>query len=215
MAQGPRSYIDPNKLFPNSLQFMEDIILQFLQAIFFNFAPDQQPCHYHFDDDTALTEIQIQGQNVDNLPLVDTRPKIVVARGAVQINKSGIGNFVGSKNLSREMQKTATIRQGTVGISCYSRNEIEADRLAEIVADSIESFTPVIRGFGFLEIRASAIGQRAMIKADAIPDLFVTPVLIKVQVTKNYRSQVVDPVRLREIIYQFVVNPVGLKIPPS
>lgn len=213
MAQGPRDFIDPNKHFSDSLHFMENSFLSFLQALFYNFPPSANS--YHYDDDESLTEIKIEGQNTDNLKAVDTRPKIVVARGAVSINKSGIGNFVGSQNLSAMSRKTATIREGTVGISCYSRSDMEADRLAEICADAIESLTPLIRSLGFLEVRATQIGQRAMIKAGATPQLFVTPLLIRAQITKNYTAEIVDPVKLRAIIYQWIIKPVNLRIPPS
>jgi len=215
VAQGPNAhFIDPNERFPNSLRFMENAFLIFLQGMFSAFDPDANGS-LHYDDNDALTKIRIEGQNTDNLEAVDTRPKIVVARGPVGILKSGINNFIGSRNLSPEMRRFATIRSGTVGISCYSRNDLEADRIAEICADGIESMVNVIRTFGFLEVRSQQIGQRAMIKSDSRPELFVTPVLIKAQVTKNYKLNVVDPVKLRQIIYEFIVNPVNLKIPPT
>lgn len=211
MAQGPRDYIDPNKYFPNSLLFMENSFLVFLQTLFSTFPQGS----FRYDDSPENTEIAIEGQNTDNLTSVDTRPKIVVARGSVRIDKSGINNTVGSRNLSIGQRRISTIRSGTVGISCYSRNDLEADRLAEICADSIESLTDVIRKFGFLEVRAAEIGQRAMIKADSVPDLFVTPVLVRAQVTKNYNREIVDPVKLRQFIFRYMIQPVGLQIPPS
>jgi hypothetical protein len=211
MALGPRDYIDPNKFYPNSLRFMENSFLVFLQALFSNFPPGK----FHYDDSPEVSEIAIEGQNTDNLTAVDPRPKIVVARGAVQMQKTGINNTVGSRNLSLLNRQLTVIQAGTVGISCYSREDLEADRIAEIVASAIESMTDVIRQLGFLEIRATAIGQRAMIKSDARPDLFVTPVLIRSQVTQNYNRKIVDPVLLRQIIYQYVIQPVNLKIPPT
>lgn len=213
MARGPSDYIDPNKFYANTLRFMENSFLVFLQALFSNFPPGQDSLHY--DESPELSEIAIEGQGTDNLTNVDTRPKIVVARGAVRMNKTGINNFIGAKNLTLERRQHAVIRSGTVGISCYSREDLEADRIAEIVASSIESMTDVIRKFGFLEVRATDIGQRAMIKSDSRPELFVTPVLIRAQVVENYSRRIVDPVRLREFIYQFIINPVGLKIPPN
>lgn len=213
MAQGPNlRYVDPNKLFTNSLLFMENSFLAFLQGLFASFQPGQN-C-FHYDDNEVVSEIKIEGQNTDNLESVDARPKLVVARGPVSMGKSGIGNFVGSRNLSQFQRQTAVIRSGTVGISCYSRTDLEADRLAEICSDAIDSLTPQIRQFGFLEIRAMQIGQRAMIKADSRPELFVTPVLVRTQLTKNYRAEVADPVKLREIVYNLLIEPLGVAIPP-
>jgi hypothetical protein len=211
VAKGPHDPIDPNKLFPNSLAFMENSFLAFFQGLFANFPVGR----YHYDQDPNLTEIAIEGQNTENLRTIDTRPKIVVARGAVSMQKSGIANFIGSRNVSLESRQYAHIRAGTVGISCYNRNDLEADRIAEICASSIESLAPVIRNFGFLEVRTTDIGQRAMIKSDAIGELFVTPVLVRASVTMNYKSKIVDPVKLQSIIYQYVIEPVGLTIPSS
>jgi hypothetical protein len=192
---------------------MENSFLVFLQSLFSNFPPGANKLHY--DDSPELTEIAIEGQNTDNLTAVDTRPKIVVARGAVRMQKTGINNTIGSRNLSLLQRRIAVIRAGTVGISCYSREELEADRIAEIVASSIESMTDVIRRLGFLEVRATDIGQRAMIKSDSRPELFVVPVVVRAQVTENYNRKIIDPVLLRKILYEFLINPVGLKIPPD
>lgn len=214
MAEGLKDPNKPDLQFPNSLKFMENSFLSFLQAIFSSFPPDRN-C-FHFSDDPDKTEIKIEGQNTDNLKTVDTRPKIVVARGSVSVETSGINNQVGSQNVSLQKRKYATIRSGTVGISCYSRSDIEADQIAEICADTIESLASVIRqACGFLEVRSLAIGQRAMIKSDAIPELFVTPVLIKVKLTKNYTVEITDPVKLRKIIYGYIIEPVGLVIETS
>jgi hypothetical protein len=211
VAQGPRDYIDPNKYFPNSLQFMENSILQFLQALFANF-PVGENC-YHYNDSPDLTEIHIEGQSTDNLRTVDTRPKIVVARGPVSVNLAGINGKVGSANLSQRHTQRAAIRSGTVGVSCFSREELEADRLAEICADAIESFSPVIRKLGFLQIHAAQIGQRAIIRSDARPELSVTPVLVRVELTKNYTKEIVDPVQLRKLILQYLIQPVNMMVP--
>lgn len=216
MAMGPRDFIDPNTFYPNTLRFMENSILAFLQALFSTFparnhphAPQDFPC-YHYDWSDAESEVSIEGQSTDNLNKVDSRPKIVVARGAVGFNRAGINNYVGSANLQHLPRRYATILTGTVGISCFSREDMEADRLAMICADSIEMFSNVIRKHGYLQIHTAQIGQRAMIMKDARPDLHVTPVLIKTEVTKNWTSRAVDPIRLRKYLLEFQVNPGGL-----
>lgn len=211
MALGPHDYIDPNRFFPNSLQFMEGSILQFLQALFSNFPVGVNA--YHYDDSPDLSEIMIEGQSTDNLRTVDTRPKIVVARGPVNINLAGINGGVGSANITQWKTQRANIRSGTVGVSCFSREDMEADRLAEICADAIESFSPVIRKLGYLQIHAAQIGQRALIKSDARPELSVTPVLVRVQLTKNYNLEFVDPVVLRKMVLQYVIQPLNLNVP--
>lgn len=216
MAMGPRDFINPNVFYPNTLRFMENSMLAFLQALFSTFPAKSQPNlpqdfpNYHYDSVDELSEINIEGQNTDNLSKVDSRPKIVVARGGVSYQRSGINNFVGASSLQLSPRRHSTILSGTVGISCFSREDLEADRLAMICADSIEFFSHVIRKHGFLEVHAAQIGQRALIKKDARPELTVTPVLIKVQITKNWTAQVVDPIKLRKILLEFVVNPGGL-----
>jgi hypothetical protein len=190
---------------------MENSILAFLQALFSTFPkrgeiPGLNAFHYDHES-TDESEIDILGQAADNLTNVDTRPKVVVARGPVQFQQAGVNGFIGGQNLSLASQRHAIIMAGSVGISCYSREELEADRLAEICASSIEAFQPIIRKYGFLEIRTAQIGQRAMIKGDARPELFVTPVMLKTSVTSNWKREVVDPVMLRKFILQFTVRP--------
>lgn len=217
MAMGPRDYINPNLFYNDKLRFMENSILAFLQALFSTFPQTgtdgiETSC-FHYDHESAdRSEIDIEGQSTDNLQRTDGRPKIVVARGSIQFQQASIGGGIGSQNLSLLKQKHAIIMAGSVGISCYSREELESDRIAEICASSIEAFQPIIRKYGFLEIRTAQIGQRALIKADSRPDLYVTPVFIKTSVTSNWTRQVVDPVRLRKIILEVNIQPVDLTI---
>jgi len=205
MATGPRDIIDPNKFFPNTLLFMENSLLAFLQALFSTF-PQDTGC-FHYNDSSDLTEIKIEGQGTDNLDSVDTRPKITVFRGNVGWNLAGINGSVGSKNLSQLQVRHTAILSGTVGISCYAREDLEADRIANICASAVEAFSPVIRRFGFLQVHTAQIGQRAQIGADSRPELFVTPVLIKAEVTKNWNREIVDPVLLRKVLIQYVTTP--------
>jgi len=202
-----RDIFDPNKRYANTLLFMENSILGFLQALFSTFAAGNDPKLYHYGDDPETTEIFIEGQGTDNLTNVDVRPKIVVARGPVSWNKTHIGNFIGSKNLSMESRSYASIYNGTVGISCFSREDLEADHLAQLCFDSVEAFQYKLHKFGFLSINSAQVGQRGLIKQDSRPDLTVTPVLIRVQITKQWKTNIVDPVKLREIFVQLITNP--------
>lgn len=220
MAQGPRDYNDPNMFYSDRLRFMENSILAFLQALFSTFpaaahvqggseegAP-RSPFHYNANDEQ--TEIFIEGRGTDNLNVTEGKRKIVVSRGPVQFQQASINAGIGSSNLSLASQKHAIIMAGSVGISCYSREELEADRLAEICASSIEAFQPIIRKYGFLEIRTSQIGQRAVIKSDARQDLFVTPVMLRTSVTSNWKRTMVDPVKLRQVLLQIEARPPGI-----
>lgn len=210
MADRQRDYTNPNIFYGSKLNFMENSVLAFLQALFSTFPPSgiEGASGFHYNhDDVNKTEINIEGQQTDNLETVDNRPKITVARGPVQFQQAGVNGFIGSQNLSLGRQRHAIIMAGSVGISCYSREEIECDRLAEICASSIEAFQPIIRKHGFLEIRTAQIGQRALIKSDVRPELFVTPVMLKTSITSNWTREVVDPVKLRQIILQVNVGP--------
>ena len=203
MAAGLRDFTDPNIFYSQKLRFMENSVLSFLQALFSTFPPKGEvgACGFHYNhEDPNLTEINIEGQHTDNLQTVDNRPKITVARGPVQFNQAGINGMIGSQNLSLKNQRHAIIMTGSVGISCYSREDLESEQLAEICASSIEAFQPIIRKYGFLEIRTSQIGQRALIKSDARLELVVTPVMLRTSVTANWRREAVDPVLLRKII---------------
>lgn len=207
MASGQKDVFDPNKQFPNVLLFMENSMLGFLQALFSSFPAGHDPRAYHYDDNPDLTEIEISGQGTDNLKNVDTRPKIVVARGPVGWSPTHAGNFVGSKNLSMETRKYARIDSGSIGISCFSREDLEADHLAQICYDSITAFQYVLQRFGFLTIKAAQIGQRGLVKVDSRPDLSVTPVLVRVEIAREWTTSKLDPVKMRHILYSYVTRP--------
>ena len=202
-----RDVFNPNQLYPNTLRFMENAILGFLQAVFSQFPAGSDPKGFHWAPTPDTTEIFIEGRRTDNLVDVDVRPKIVVARGPVSWNKTHIGNLVGSKNMSIEKRKYASIYSGTVGISCFSREDLEADHLAQLCFDMVEAFQFKLHKYGFLSINSAQIGQCGLVKQDSRPDLSVTPVLIKVQVTKQWKTMVMDPVQLRDIFIQYVIKP--------
>jgi hypothetical protein len=204
MGSGLKDFSDPNYFYTDKLRFMENSVLSFLQILFSTFP---NGCLHYDHEINENSNIKIEGANTDNLEDPDTRPKIVVARGPVQFQQAGINAMIGSANTSLLNQRHSTIMAGSVGISCYSREELEADKIAEICASAIEAFQPIIRKYGFLEIRTSQIGQRAMIKSDSRPELFVTPVLLRTSVTANWNRSVIDPVKLRKYILEFKTQP--------
>jgi hypothetical protein len=207
VAQALKDVRDPTRTYTSVLRFIENSVLGFLQVLFSTAPAGRDPRNFHYDDNDDLSEILIQGQSTDNLKTVDTRPKIVVARGPVSWGKTHINNFVGARNTTLESRRYAGIHSGSVGISCFSRTDLEADLVAEICFNAITGFRDVIRTYGFLTIDAAEIGQRGLIKMDARPDLFVTPVLIKVQVTRDWHMSNLDPIKLREILVTLTTNP--------
>ena len=196
MPSTQKDLINPNEIFPDTLRFMENSVLEFLQALFGKFPRDNNCYHY---EEGELSEIIITGQNTDNLQEVDTRPKIVVSRGPVTWENRGIANMVGSKNLSAGSRAYADIMNGTVGISCFAREDLESDRIANIVFDSLKMFQHVLKKYGYLEIKSAQVGSRAKIKADARPELFVVPVLVQATLTRNWTVKYQVPVKLKDI----------------
>lgn len=200
MADGPHNFINPNERFPDTLRFLENAVLQFLQILFSTFPPE--PGCFHYDDNDDVRGIEIEGRSTDNLTKTDVRPKIVVYRGPVSWQNRGLGNMVGSRNLSLASRTFTDIVDGTVSVNCFSRERLEADRIANICSDSIKMFREVLNKFGFLSIRSTHVGQPGLIRADAVPVLWVVPVMIEAQVTKNWNKDIVDPVKLRQILIQ-------------
>jgi len=221
MANGPQDLVNPNQQYQNSLRFIENAMLGFLQALFSTFPgiasfseteqlDNQLPQYKYVIGDPVSSEIAIEGQSTDNLETVDTRPKLVVARGPIRYQFAGINGGIGSAQIGRLSTHRARILNGSVGISCYSSEELEADGLAAIVSGAVEMFGPALKRFGFLTIHVNQVGQRALIQKGARPGLSVTPVLINVQVTENWKTEWVDPIRLRKFLLQLTVNPGGL-----
>jgi len=204
MSSGQRDYIDPNKRFPDVFRFMEYNLLQFLQILFSTFPPK----NLHYSDNDNETDIKIEGQRTDNLKTMDTRPKIVVARGRVDWEGRGIGNFVGSANLSRFNRRFTDINSAPIMVTSFSREDLEADRIAQICFDSIKQFREVIQTFGFLSVKSVSAGQRAIIRGnESRPELTAVPVMVQVQITRNWTLTKTDPVKLREYLLLLNVDP--------
>lgn len=196
MSSIQQDLINPNEVFPDTLRFMENSVLEFLQALFSKFPRDNN-CYYF--EDGEQSEIMILGRDSDNLKEVDTRPRIVVSRGPVSWENRGIANMVGSKNLSSGSRVYSDIMNGTVGVSCFAREELEADRIANIVFDSVKMYQHVLKKYGYLEIKSAQVGSRAKIKSDARPELYVVPVLIQAALTRNWVVKYDTPVKLKDI----------------
>ena len=193
---------DPQKLYFNTSRFMENVIMEFLRAVFMTF-PDED---LRWSPDAETSRIVIEGRSTDNTRDIDTRPKIVVMRGTVGWQNRGIGNFVGSANLSQFRQTFADVEDGTVGVSCFSREDLESDTIAQIVYNAIKMSRTVLQRLGFLTIRSAQLGQRGLIKSDSRPELWVTPVVAMVQTTKNWTVRVSDPIKMREEILSQTTN---------
>ena len=196
MSSIQKDLIDPNKVFPDTLRFMENSVLEFLQSLFGKFPKDQNAYHY---EDSETTEVFIAGRETDNLETVDTRPRIIVSRGPVTWENRGIANLVSSKNLSANSRGYTDVMSGTVGISCFSRESLEADRIANIVFDSFKMFQHVLKQYGYLEIKTASVGSKAKIKSDARPELYVVPVMVQASVTRNWKVKYQTPVKLENI----------------
>lgn len=206
MSSIQKDLIDPRILFSNSSRFMENSMIEFLQILFSTFPKG----NFHFERSKEDTDIQIEGRSTNNLEVADKRPKIVVARGPIAWQNRGIGNFIGAASFGgRGGNKFADIEEGTVGISCFSREDLESDQIAQICFNAVKMSRPILQRFGFLTIRSAQLGQRGLIRADANPELWVTPVLIQAQVTKNWTIEQSDPVKLREFLVSLLTGDKG------
>lgn len=208
MSSIQKSYLDPNKMFPDPLLFMEEQTCGFLQALFGQFTP-KSGCYHFSTDDADSTEILIEGRSTDNLQNVDTRPKIVVGRGPSVWENRGINNLVGSKNLSFDRQRFSDIIEGTVGISCFARELRESSAIANICFGAFKKFQTVLRQQGYLLIKSTQVGQTAKIKSDVRPELFVTPVMVRIQLTQNWTVTKAAPVKLQKFETEVIPDPPG------
>lgn len=198
---------DPNHIYISSLRFAESIIITFLRGVFSLGQKFNMP---QYDDSDEHTQIVIGPSRRDNGIIEDTvKPKIIVTRGPVQINSQlGVGGSgIGGRNPMTGAHQTASLRRGSVAISCYSRVELEADDLAEYCAEAINNFKSILQVHGFLSIRASQIGSRAIVISGAKDELFVVPIVIEYDISKVMNHSYVDVVKLREVVQKVIFTP--------
>lgn len=130
--------VNPHGQFPQS-SFKDEPLLQLrmLYAAFtqglFAAAP---PGNYHWSSDNDRTEIYIVGEGAINSDSIGARPAISFTRGPVQFYSLGMDDMLTLQFDTGQKTKSVLI-PGVMSINCVSRNPLESESIAFIVAEHL------------------------------------------------------------------------------
>jgi hypothetical protein len=165
--------------------------LDFLQMMY-----SQPKARKHWDADPERTEILIVDKYTFNLKAVQKRPAIVANRGPAHFLKASGLRKMKETDLVTNTRTFADLIEGTVTLSCFSKEGEEAEDIALDVFEWFNDFSEAIRirqSFrnpldrrGFFRVDSVSIGEEALVKTDSKPDLSVVPVQIRALVERHW-----------------------------
>jgi len=194
-VEGASSIHDPRIKYIRPHQIIKNHALEFVQLLFMD--NENVGDDLSWDQDQEKSHITIVDKYVFNLEQVSTRPAIVANRGPQGWMKtSGFRQFQG-ENMRTGERTYLDLIKGTVTLSCFSKQGLEAEEIAGIVFEGFQTFRDVLRKLhqrgrlmpqhlGFFKVESSMMGEEALVKSDSRPDLSVVPVAIAATVQRRW-----------------------------
>ena len=152
------------------------IYIQFVQGLF-SAAPKG---NYNWSPLLEETEIVVTDENPINVEAIGKRPAVGFTRGPVQSYTLGQDDLLGYNFETGKKVKSVLI-PGTMSINVCSRNDIESESLAWVIAEQLWMHRELLMRAGFFEIgRGFVIGAPSpagsIVVADSSDEWYVTTV---------------------------------------
>ena len=171
----PIVFVDPDDQAPVDNLLTDESKNRLIEFLRFIFERSEQ---YTFNDDEIESKISIS----DIYPKkedAEKKPAIVVRRENMMLTNRGIGHFLGwtySKNFGSRFMD---LLQTQVVIECYSREGLEAEKIANMVFAAILFYRRKLRTVGRVhDILAAGIGPEVPQRASSEITLAMVPVHI-------------------------------------
>lgn len=155
----PRKSIAGGDKIPNIAVFMKRTALEFLQILF------SQRGDYTYDPDDTKTKIQITDVHSLDLSSINTRPAIVAVRGPLSWRGLGLGqNSMEGRNMKTGDTTYNDLMMGSLNLTVFSREGVEAEQIAHLVFNSFKFFSTVLMKQGYFSIKSLSMGGEALIE---------------------------------------------------
>lgn len=171
----------------NWLSDTKDILIRFLQDLFFQM-PRGQGC-YHFEPghevgstDAENTEIMISDAGTLRTDSVEKRPAIIVSRGPFAYGNTSLDQLLKKETGVMSDKRVHTdLLTGSFVINCVSRAGLEAEEIAVIVMKAIRIYRRELQKAGFFHIGAmvqvgSETPANTLVSGDSEEDFINVPV---------------------------------------
>lgn len=153
--------------------------LSFIQGLF----EQADPGSFHWSENLEETEIVITDESPIKLDVVGKRPAINTVRGTVAWGKTSLDEMQ-ERSLATDQRKHTDLLSGTMTINCCSREPLETEYMAWIVANHtwllrrlVMKFTPV-HEFGRGQVVGAPSPAGAIVSGDTEGEWICTPVQI-------------------------------------
>ena len=202
-----RSLHDETQRYYLPHQVLKNHVIEVCQLLF---ADPSNPTGFVWDPELEKSQIRICDKHAFNLDAVGANPAVVANRGPQAWAKSSGFRQMQSIDLRTDTRTYVDLVRGSVILSCFSRHGLEAEDLAGYLFESFQVFRDVLRKIarqgtivphhlGFFKIEASSMGEEALVKSDARPDISVVPVAIQATVQRRYSVEPTASKKLQDI----------------
>lgn len=172
-GRGPRSSFADE----NPLQHVRALYAVFVQGLFYS----RQRGNMHWEPDMQDTEITITAEGALHTTTVGDRPGIAFTRAPVRFSQLGFDDLLKYDATSGKKIKSLLI-PGTMVINCCSKNDLESEKVAWIVAENIWLQRDVLMQQGFydvgrnIEVNAPSKAG-SIVEGDGAEEWFATSVI--------------------------------------
>lgn len=165
------------------------LYVSFVQGLFASAPPG-----YRWNPDPGMTEIFVTDENVINCDVVGMRPAVSFTRGPVQSYNFGIDDML-RYDFETGTKKKSILLPGTMSINCCSRNDLESEQIAWVIAEQLWMHRELLMQQGFFEIgRQFIVGSPSpagsIVSGDQADEWFATTVSSPFQL---YRTSQISP----------------------
>lgn len=182
----------------NWLSDTKDILLRFLQDLFYQM-PAGQGC-FHFEanqdvgsTDSKNTEIVIRDGGSLNTDSVESRPAIIVSRGPFAWGNTSLDQLLRKDEGLSSFQRVHTdLLSGSFVLNCISRTGLEAEEIALILARALRIYRRELQKAGFFHIGTLVqVGGEtpagALVSGDSSEDFINVPVSFPVYYQDSWK----------------------------
>ncbi len=151
MSQKPQNNPDHGLLSGSSftltpLEHVRTLFVLFVQGLF-----RSAPEGYRWDFDEQQSQILITGENPVHMSTIGKRPAVTFTRGPVQSYNMGIDDMT-SYDLQTGTKQKSVLIPGTMSINCCSRNDLESEQIAWVIAEQLWIHRGILMKQGFYDI---------------------------------------------------------------
>lgn len=202
-----RSLHDESRRYVRPHQVIKNYALEVCQLLFYK----GNPMRFCWDPDQSKTEIMIVDKYSFNLDQVGSKPAIVANRGPISWTGSSGFRQLQSMNMRTDARTHTDLSRGSVVLSCFSKQGLEAEDIAGYLFEAFQILRDVLRKItrqgimvpnhlGFFRIESTNMGEEALVKSDSRPDMSVVPIALQAMVQRRYSVTPKGKEKLNDVV---------------